>query len=170
MPADWDRHSCGMPFLRLEKSTKGRRARRVAVSPTFTALLVKWYEQSVVEGGADAGGYVWPGKNGGPMAADSPTQLVERALRRCGLIDSNGRPLVSLHGLRHTAGSIMLAAGVPLIVVSRQLGHANPQITAQVNAHLLADEQLDLAAAALEALLATDTVRETVREELRPIE
>jgi integrase len=99
------------------------------------------------------------------MAADSPTQLVERALRRCDLLDENGRPLVSLHGLRHTAGSIMLAAGVPLIVVSRQLGHANPQITAQVYAHLLTDEQLDIAAGALEALLATDTVRDTVRDD-----
>jgi integrase len=55
-------------------------------------------------------------------------------------------PLVSPHGLRHSA-SLMLAAGVPLIVVSRQLGHATPNITAQVYAHLLGDEQLDQAAA-----------------------
>ena len=160
----------GGPPARVEKTTKGRRARRVAISPTFAALLGEWYEQAVVEGGADAVGYVWPGKDDGPMAADSPTQLVERALRRCGLIDKDGCSLVSLHGLRHTAGSIMLAAGVPLIVVSRQLGHANPQITAQVYAHLLADEQLDIAAGALEALLATDTVRETVREDVREVE
>ena len=159
----WQRPD-GIPRARVEKTTKGRRARRVAVSPTFAALLGDWYEQAVVEGGADAVGYVWPGKGGGPMAADSSTQLVERALRRCGLVDENGRPLVSLHGLRHTAGSIMLAARVPLIVVSRQLGHSNPQVTAQVYAHLLADDQLDLAAGALDALLGTDTVRETVRE------
>ena len=66
------------------KTTKGRRARRVAISPTFAALLGEWYEQAVVEGGADAGGYVWPGKDGGPMAADSPTQLVERPSARAG--------------------------------------------------------------------------------------
>jgi len=155
----------GMPRARVEKTTKGRRARRVAVSPTFAALLGDWYEQAVVEGGSDAVGYVWPGKGGGPMAADSPTQLVERALRRCGLVDEDGRPLVSLHGLRHTAGSIMLAARVPLIVVSRQLGHSNPQVTAQVYAHLLADDQLDIAAGALDTLLGADTVRETVRED-----
>lgn len=41
----------------------------------------------------------------------------------------------------------MLAAGVPLIVVARQLGHANPNITAAVYAHLLNDLQLDAAAA-----------------------
>ena len=54
-------------------------------------------------------------------------------------MDPTGRPLVTLHGLRHTAGSIALAAGVPLIVVSRQLGHANPHVTATVYAHLLSE-------------------------------
>lgn len=58
--------------------------------------------------------------------------------------------IVTFHGLRHTAASIMLGRGVPLLVVSRQLGHANPHITATVYAHLLADEQLDAAAAAFD--------------------
>jgi integrase len=53
---------------------------------------------------------------------------------------------VSLHGLRHTAASIMLGAGVPLLIVSRQLGHANPNVTATIYAHLMSDSQLDLAA------------------------
>jgi hypothetical protein len=66
-------------------------------------------------------------------------------------MDKDGKPLVSFRGLRYSAGSIMLAAGVPLIVVSRQLGHANPKITAEVHAHLLADTQLDAAAEVFEA-------------------
>lgn len=49
-----------------------------------------------------------------------------------------------------TAASIMLARDVPLIVVSRQLGHANPHITATIYAHLLSDSDLDLAARAFE--------------------
>ena len=73
-------------------------------------------------------------------------------LRRAGLVDADGVPLVTPHGLRHTAASLMLAAGVPLIVVSRQLGHANPNVTAQVYAHLLCDSQLDEAAAAFAGL------------------
>jgi site-specific recombinase XerC len=57
-----------------------------------------------------------------------------------------------LHGLRHTAASIMLSRGVPLIVVSRQLGHTNPNITATVYAHLIdQDQQLHQAAAVFEA-------------------
>jgi integrase len=148
---------------RIEKSTKGRRARRVAITETFAGRLADLYAQSVVERGADAGGQVWPGRDDGPMAADSPSQLLERALRRCGLVDQDDRPLVSFHGLRHSAGSIMLAAGVPLIVVSRQLGHANPQITATVYAHLLGDSELDRAAGVFEAPDPTRTMRETMR-------
>ena len=79
-------------------------------------------------------------------------------------MDPTGRPLVTLHGLRHTAGSIALAAGVPLIVVSRQLGHANPHVTATVYAHLLSDSQLDDVAAVFEPPTGAETVRATVRE------
>jgi len=80
-------------------------------------------------------------------------------------VDQDDRALVSFHGLRHSAGSIMLAAGVPLIVVSRQLGHANPQITATVYAHLLGDSELDRAAGVFEVPDPTGTMRETMREQ-----
>lgn len=58
----------------------------------------------------------------------------------------------------------MLLGGVPLLVVSRQLGHANPNITAAVYAHLLSDTQLDQAADVFEPSDDARTVRETVRE------
>jgi Phage integrase family len=58
--------------------------------------------------------------------------------------------MVTLHGLRHTAASIMLGAGVPLLVVSRQLGHASPQITAAISADLSSDRQLDAAVRAFQ--------------------
>jgi hypothetical protein len=86
------------------------------------------------------------------MNAHSPNQALARVVHRAGLVDADGVPLVTPHGLRHTAASLMLAASVPLIVVSRQLGHANPNVTAQVYAHLLCDAQLDEAAAAFSGL------------------
>jgi hypothetical protein len=41
----------------------------------------------------------------------------------------------SLLTLRHTHGSHLLAAGVPLTDVSKRLGHVNPHVTATVYAH-----------------------------------
>ncbi len=150
----------GAPPRRIVKGTKSGRSRRVAISATFAARLAGWYAESVVEGGADAAGYVWPGRDGGPMDSSTAGQALARVLRRAGLVDRNGRPLITFHGLRHTAASIMLAHRVPLIVVSRQLGHANPNITAQVYAHLLSDAQLDDAAAVFEAPNTTETMGE----------
>jgi integrase len=146
------------------KAPKSGRTRRVAISETLATRLADWYAESVIESGASATGYVWPGDDGGPMDASSPSQALMRVLDRAGLV-SNPKPrpkgeqprgIVTLHGLRHTAASIMLAAGVPLIVVSRQLGHANPNITAQVYAHLVDhDQQLDHAAAVFDTARAS---------------
>lgn len=84
------------------------------------------------------------------MAKDSPGNLLERVQRRAGLV-KDGKPLVSFHGLRHTAASVGLAEGVSLIAVSQQLGHARVDITAQVYAHLLDNSQLDAFASAQRA-------------------
>ena len=83
-------------------------------------------------GGASAEGYVWPGKDGGPMHNRSLGRALERACVRVGLVDDQGRALLSPHRLRHSAASVMLAEGVPLPVVAAQLTHASPRITSQI--------------------------------------
>jgi integrase len=45
-------------------------------------------------------------------------------------------PAVTLHALRHTHASQLIAAGVDIVTVSRRLGHASPTITLGVYAHL----------------------------------
>ncbi len=150
---------------KTSKEPKGHRARTVPIAGGLTRVLADWYATSVVEAGTDAQGYVWPGADGAPMGAGTPTRAVERACRRAGLLEASGRALVTLHGLRHGCGSLMLAAGVPLIAVSRILGHADVQTTASVYAHLVSgEEQLRAASDALDRVLATRTVRGTVRE------
>jgi integrase len=155
----------GQPLRRIVGPPKSGRERRVAITANLAARLGDWFAESVVEGGAAADGYVWPARAGGPMDRSTPGQALARLQLRAGLVDGQGRPLVSFHGLRHTAASIMLSRDVPLIVVSRQLGHANPNITAQVYAHLLSDTQLDDAAAAFEPGPGADTLRETLRDD-----
>ncbi|MBK9944184.1 MAG: site-specific integrase [Kouleothrix sp.] len=44
-------------------------------------------------------------------------------------------PHIRFHDLRHTAGSLMLAAGVPMVDVSKLLGHSSVSVTASIYAH-----------------------------------
>jgi len=55
--------------------------------------------------------------------------------------------------LRHGFASLLIAEGLNVVFVSRQLGHANPTITLGVYAHLF--ERADHATAAREALEAS---------------
>jgi integrase len=54
--------------------------------------------------------------------------------------------------LRHSAATTMLADGVPLEVVSRTLGHAGLEITANIYARVLLPAQRDAADRLQEAL------------------
>jgi integrase len=59
---------------------------------------------------------------------------------------------ISLHALRHTHASSLIAAGVDILTVSRRLGHANPTITLGVYGHLYGNTD-DRAAQAIDAML-----------------
>lgn len=61
-------------------------------------------------------------------------------------------PRIRLYGLRHTAATLALAAGVPPKVVSEQLGHASAAFTLDTYAHVLPHMQNE-AAAKVEAML-----------------
>lgn len=132
---------------KVERTTKGKKARRIGLSDALAERLADWFALAVVERGAAAGGYVWPGRGGVAMDKDTPGQLLGRVLDRAGLLEPDGSAPVTFHGLRHTCASLLFAAGVPLLVISRQLGHATPQVTSVVYAHLVADDQLAKAGA-----------------------
>ena len=42
-----------------------------------------------------------------------------------------------LHDLRHGSASLMLAAGIPVEVVSKRLGHSSISVTTDIYSHLL---------------------------------
>ena len=60
------------------------------------------------------------------------------------------RPVGSRFTLRHGFASLLIANGLNVVYVSRQLGHANPSITLEVYAHLF--DRADHAAIARDAL------------------
>ena len=65
---------------------------------------------------------------------------------------AEGLPRVTPHGLRHVAAGLMVSSGANVLVVSRQLGHADPSLTLRVYAALW-DEDLDRLGTKVEELL-----------------
>ena len=126
---------------------KGRRARRVAISPQLAEALSRLYALEVVSRGRDATGFVLVGRDGSSaVSTNYPLDVAARAQQRAGLVVRVGsvvRPRVTFHQLRHTRASLALRDGIDLVTVARQLGHAGPHITATVYAHLIDDGSLD---------------------------
>ena len=54
-------------------------------------------------------------------------------------------PVIRLHDLRHTHGTLLIKAGVPVKVVSERLGHATPAFTIDTYQHVLPGMQADAA-------------------------
>jgi len=83
---------------------------------------------------------------GGPMHPDSITQWFSKFIKRSGL------PKVSLHSLRHSNATLMIAGDVDIATVSKRLGHANTSVTLNIYTHALKSRDR-LAAQTLESLL-----------------
>ena len=58
----------------------------------------------------------------------------------------------TLHSLRHTHASTLIASGLDVLTISRRLGHGSPSITLNVYGHLFKPD--DRAAAIIETALA----------------
>jgi integrase len=86
---------------------------------------------------------VWPDRNGDdlvfctdsgqPYAHNAAGDAFRRSLQRAGLRDHRR---LCLHSLRHSYASLLIGGGLNVVFVSRQLGHANANITLGTYAHL----------------------------------
>lgn len=77
--------------------------------------------------------------DGSPMRPDTLTNWFAGFIRRHDL------PHVTIHGLRHTNASLLIAAGTNLRTVSGRLGHSQASTTANIYAHAI--QSADAAAA-----------------------
>src|SRR5262249_27789845 len=62
---------------------------------------------------------------------------------------------VTVHSLRHTHASQLIDAGVDIVTISKRLGHAKPDITLRIYAHLFRKDDSKAAAAINAALQST---------------
>jgi integrase len=77
------------------------------------------------------GGLLFVADSGAPVHA---TDLRNHLLS---VLAAAGLPTVRFHDLRHTAATLMLADNVPIVTVSKILGHSSPAVTAKIYAHAL---------------------------------
>ena len=82
---------------------------------------------------------IFPSTIGKPLDGSYLRKAFKQLIRQAGL------PNIRFHDLRHTAASLMLNYGVPVIVVSRRLGHARPSMTLDVYGHLIPSMQEEVA-------------------------
>ena len=72
---------------------------------------------------------------GRPLFPTSITQWMGKFIKRTGL------PSSSVHSLRHTYASLLIAEGTPLVVVSSNLGHAQVSATSDGYSHVIASAE-----------------------------
>jgi len=68
---------------------------------------------------------------------------IRRAFRK--LLKASRLPKIRFHDLRHTAASFMLNHGIPVLIVSKRLGHSKPSNTLDVYGHLTTSKQEEAA-------------------------
>gem|GEM_PF-753740 len=141
--------------VRVTTKTKAG-ARTVPLSAALVDLLLTHREQQKHE--REAIGESWHGEDlvftseiGGPINERNLLRTLKRALRRAQLPD------VSLHSLRHSASSIMMANGGKPVDVAAILGHSSPEITVRIYAHSF-DEGQQEAVEGASSILGGDSV------------
>lgn len=133
----------GELVVRKAKTAAGERT--LPLLPEVVTVLRAHRARAARIGGE---GYVFPNRHGGPMEPGTVRLQWNRLLaeagvdhrcRNCGSDRACSASVRRFHATRHTAATALLAAGVPLEVVSAILGHSAIGITANVYSKVRAD-------------------------------
>jgi integrase len=124
------------------KVPKTKKSRRTVVLPEFVVAELRRHRSEIVEhfGNDRVPGVVFPNwETGAYWSPDAMSSTFYYLVRTRQL------PRVSFHGLRHTYSNIMKAAGVPLLVTSRALGHSDVSTTGNIYTDVTPPDLFDAA-------------------------
>jgi integrase len=134
------------------KSPKTHHGRRSITLPATAIAVLREHRKAQQErrlqlgqGKAPADALVFTTWDGEPQSPNGLSKEWSRVLKQAKL------PAVTLHSLRHTHASYLIAAGHDVLAVSRRLGHGSPTITLGVYGHLFPNAD-DRAAVSVEAM------------------
>ena len=127
--------------VHVRAGTKRGKGRVVRLSPELVEVLLAWREKTT-----------------GPYMFGGTSALGDYAWRKlhAALCRAAGVPVIGLHGLRHTAATLLMEQGVHPRVVSDVLGHSGVSITLDRYSHP-SDDLLGTAADAVEMVWRTTT-------------
>jgi integrase len=138
----WISKSLGQTRIGLRvKPTKNGKPRKVDLAPSTIAILKQVQAEQERHRRLYGADYradlnlVFCTPDGDYLKPDSVTAKACLIAKKAGLKDT------SIHTLRHSHGSQLLSAGVPLPTVSKRLGHSSVHVTATVYSHALAKDE-----------------------------
>jgi integrase len=133
------------------KAPKTKYGRRLVTLPPSTVTLLREHRKAQLElrmalglGKEPDDALVFPNWDGSTRSPNGVTKEWAAAMRKAGL-------KATLHSLRHTHASTLIASGLDVLTISRRLGHGSAVITISVYGHLFKTE--DRAAAIMETAL-----------------
>lgn len=136
--------------VKVPKTPQSRRTIRL---PAFAVQALAAHKVAMMKAGRIAGP-VFCTRTGGHLDKKNVLRAFRAVVKRVPNVEGEKPvpPKLRFHDLRHTHASILLSKGHSLRAVSQRLGHANPNMTLRVYAHVLPtdDEQL---AAGLERMI-----------------
>jgi integrase len=145
------------------KAPKTRRGRRTISLPASTVAELRGHWRAQQEqrlalgvGRSPADGPVLASFDGKPQSPNAVTKAWPVAMAAIGMSG------VTLHSLRHTHASMLIASGMDVLTVSRRLGHGSPTITLRVYGHLI-HETDDRAARIIEEAFGSKMVADAAK-------
>ena len=129
------------------KKPKTKMSTRTVTIPPELTFRISELRKSREQLKADLGDF-WKGgdwifvqADGRMMNYSTPYEALQDALRRYNAdkVPEDQLPVIPFHGLRHTAATLLIAAGVDVKTISARLGHALTSTTMNIYVHALQD-------------------------------
>jgi integrase len=79
----------------------------------------------------DPEAFVFASRNGSGIERKVAREALKRAVNKAGI----AAPAPTLHGLRHSHASMLIALDVSIVEIQRRLGHRKPDTTLRIYAH-----------------------------------
>jgi integrase len=123
-------------FVWFSKNNKSRFVEAVAIPDQILKLLRDYFDKRMECEGTNRSAYFLARIDGSRISSYRMNKMFGDTFRACGVKIKIGEKCSSTHILRHSFVNRLLALGIPLIEISRKLGHASVDTTIRNYAHI----------------------------------